>query len=205
MSAQQSPLTPLELSMEVGQYLSDLIETIRSQYDIQIDLNTVLNEVVSLDDEGVPTLKVISRFTGGVIWEFKFRSKKMVNDDFRTHIQNPKAFIFGDVKENFGVLINSAKELDFLNNVKIDVRVDSLFVGAGISYTLMTLLNRYGIGNGWSCNPSTGGTTSYFILRYLGSGADAPDVYNFNRDSERMAVVDLLVNGEYKTHALIVG
>lgn len=205
MSDQQSPVTPLELTMKVGQKLSELIHDIHDKYSILIDINTVIDEIVYSDDNGDPTIRVISRATGAVIWEFKFRSKKSADDEFRTYVTNPKAFLYDDVIKNFGVLINSAEELDFLNDVKIDVRVDSSGQGGGLSFALMTLLNNYGIGTGWSCNPSSGNSTAYFILRYLGSGAKAPGVYNFNRNSERIAVVELLVSGEYKTYALIVG
>jgi hypothetical protein len=149
------------------------------------------------------SLKLVNISTGVLDWVIVDQESSL-SKVASGELDNPKAISFDQVIRNFGTLINTETELKFLEDCRLDVRYDSGMVGNDKSLKLMHLLNNYGIGDGWTANPSQGCTTAYFVPRYYGPGADAPKVYNFNRDASCLVVLELMMYGEYELHALVV-
>lgn len=205
MSDTQSPSSYREMNLEAGQRVFQLLYIIKEKFGILVDVKNILDTEVFLDTDGFLTLQIVERDSGNVLWVFKCKGSVRAIDEVMDVVRNPKAFLFKNVIENFTTFVNTEKELEFLKDMTIDVRCDSGSSQGHISYRLMKLMNNYRIGDGWSCNPGNSRSTAYFILRYLGPGDKAPDVFRFNRGVKMLAVVDVLINGEYKTHAIMVG
>lgn len=201
----KSPIkTPVHVALTKWSTVRSAIEAISDAVGVQLDPADYEDRLAIRNSSGLLSLNLVSVATGEVDWVIIDRysaSSEGVQSEF---IANPKAFIYDHVIKSFSALINTEAELEFLKDVRIDVRYDSGLIGADKALKLMHLLNIYNIGDGWTSNPSNGCTTAYFILRYFGSGADAPDVYNFNPNAKLLAVVELMMRGEYQTHALVV-
>lgn len=180
-----------------------VVDSVNETYGESIDAELYEDRLAFVDLDGLLTLFCVRLDNGAVEWVFKDRYSIERQD--QENLDNPKAFFFPDTVDNFSIKLNTECELEFLKGIKIDVRYDSGKVGAGASTKLANLLNRYNVGDGWGSNPHDSNTTAYFVLRYFGSGNDAPDVYNFNRDTKLLVVVELMKHGVYKTHALMVG
>lgn len=155
--------------------------------------------------DGLFTLEVVNADTGSLTWVFKDRFSGSRDNQEASILENPKAFMFPAVIENFAITVSNVAELMFLKDLKKDVRYNTAIPGNTASYHLMNTLNSYNVGSGWTCNPIHAPSTAYFIPRYFGPGNKAPEIYNFNPHAKLLVVVDLLVYGEYKTHALMVG
>lgn len=194
-------LTPKHLALTKTSSVYSVTETANAIYHLNINENEFENRY-AFYEEGLLTLHFVSIETGELVWVFQDRYSSIDSDI--DSIENPKNFLFKKVTENFGILINSEKELSFLKDVKLDIRYDEPETGNDKAYRLMLLLNNYGFGDGWSCNSDANATTCRFILRYIGEGKNAPSVYNFNPDSSYLVVVELLVNNVYQTYALTV-
>lgn len=198
-------LTPRQVQLTPSTTASAVVSAVFEMYDEKIDPNQYEDRLAFIGKDGQLTIEFVDIQTKETHYVFKDRYTQERLADDTLEFMNPREFIFPEVTKNFGILINTETELEFLKNVRKDVRYNSSLPGKGYARELARLLNRYNIGNGWSSNPDGGNTTAYFIVRYYGSGANAPDVYNFNRDAKVLVVVELLLHGEYKTHALIVG
>lgn len=198
-------LTPRQVQLTPRTTASAVVSAVNEMYGENIDVNQYEDRLAYLDKDGVLTIEFVDIQTQVTHYVFKDRYTLERKADDTLEFTNPRDFIYPEVIRNFGVLINTEVELEFLKDIRKDVRYDSGKPGNSAARELARLLNRYNIGNGWSSNPNGGNTTAYFIVRYYGSGANAPDVYNFNRDANLLAVVELMMHGEYQTHALIVG
>lgn len=194
---------PLHISLTKWSTVQSVIPAINDAYEMRLDPDNYENRIAISNEYGVLSLSLVLKATGELDWVIIDRESSTVELQMGT-IKNPKAFLYEEVKKSFSVLINTEAELGFLKNQPIDRKYDSGLLGADKSRILSNLLNTYMIGDGWSANPGQGCSTAYFVLRYYGSGANAPDVYNFNRDARLLVVVELMMYGEYQTHALVV-
>lgn len=201
----KSPMkTPVHVALTKWSTVRSAIQAISDAVGQKLDPANYEDRLAIRNSSGLLTLNLVSVSTGEIDWVIIDRYSASGEGDQSEFVSNPKAFIFDHVIKSFSVLINTETELEFLKDVRQDVRYDSGLIGADKALKLMHLLNIYNIGDGWTSNPSNGCTTAYFILRYFGSGASAPDVYNFNRNAKLLAVVELMMRGEYQTHALVV-
>jgi len=196
---------PLHLAMTLMDTVRSVAPEANKVYGLGIIVDEYEDRRAFRDTDGLFTLEVVRVDTGSLTWVFKDRFSAGREDEETAFIENPKDFMFKDVVDNFAVTINTSRELEFLKSIKNDVRYNTALPGNDASYYLMQLLNNYNIGSGWTSNPIHGNATAYFIKRYFGPGKDAPEIYNFNPHAQLLVVVDLLVYGEYKTHALMVG
>lgn len=191
----------LDLKMEVGQLAHQLIPSINEQYNMDLKPEDFVNNEVYADSHGVKSIRLFSNVSKLPSWGFKtvvFEMGKQLNG----YIPNPRVIEAKEVVENFNILINTPQELDFLSHLPLDVPDDSGSVWNNNAYYLAQLLNNYVIGGGWNNNSDGIRTTANFILRYFGSGLDAPEKYNFNRNTSLLVVIELLNKGVYKTYAL---
>lgn len=195
---------PVHVSLTKWSTVRSAIKAISEAVGVELNPLDYEDRLAIRNDAGLLTLNLVSLSTGELDWVVIDRYSASSDSNQSDFITNPKAFAFDQVRKSFGVLINTESELEFLKDVRLDVRYDSGIVGSDKSLKLMNLLNAYNIGDGWTSNPSTGCSTAYFVLRYFGSGADAPDVYNFNPNARTLAVVELMMYGVYQTHALVV-
>ncbi|QYN79960.1 putative flagellar biosynthesis protein [Kosakonia phage Kc263] len=198
------PKAPVHVSLTKWSTVRSAIASISAAVGVELNPLDYEDRLAVRNDNGLLTMNLVSLSTGELDWVIIDRYSTNSDTDQSEFITNPKAFAFDQVTKSFGVLINTEAELAFLKDVRLDVRYDSGLVGADKSLKLMNLLNAYNIGDGWTSNPSNGCTTAYFVLRYFGSGANAPDVYNFNPNAKLVAVVELMMYGVYETHALVV-
>lgn len=205
MTDQQVQLTPRHLKLSKWTTVSAVVSSIYEMYGELIDPREFEDRHAFIDKDGLLTLHLVEIGTGKVHWVFKDRYTIERELNQNTTLENPKDFPYPEVMKNFGITVNTEKELDFLKGLPLDVYYDSGKFNADKSRKLADLLNRYGVGDGWSANPSGGNSTAYFMLRYFGPGDKAPDIYNFNRDTSLLVVVELAMYGGYKTHALFVG
>lgn len=180
-----------------------VIPTIIEVTGTEINLNDYEDRLTYIGDDGVLTIDGVCAQTGVVHWVIKNKIVKTSAEE-TILMDNPKDIPFKEALDNVTALINTEAELAFMKHLKLDVRDDSGVVGNSTSRRLMTLLNNYRIGDGWTANPSDGCTTAYFVPRYYGAGANAPAIYNFNPDARLVVVLELMMYGEYKTHALVV-
>lgn len=196
--------TPVQVSLTCWSTVHSAIGLISEAVGKELNPMDYEDRLAIRNDGGLLTLNLVSVTTGELDWVVIDRYSGNTDTNQSEFITNPKAFIFDEVIKSFGVLINTEAELEFLKDLRYDVRYDSGMVGADKAFKLMNLLNTYGVGDGWTSNPSQGCTTAYFILRYYGSGVDAPGVFNFNPNARLLVVLELMMYGEYQTHALVV-
>ena len=197
-------LAPRHVQLDKTTTVSAVVSSINEMYGESIDATQYEDSLPFVDKDGLLTLHFVDIETGETRWVFKDRYS-IERQSQITMIENPKDFIYPQVIKNFAVIVNTEKELEFMKGLRLDVRHDSGNICSDKSRLLARLLNRYNVGDGWSANPQDGNTTAYFMPRYIGPGADAPDVYNFNRDTKLLVVVELMKHGEYETYALTVG
>lgn len=198
------PNSPLDIPLSKWSTVKTIIDTINDKYGLTLNPNSYEDRLAHTNSDGLLCMDVVNASTGELVWTVIDHSSNLPLAGIDETIEHPKAFIFNHVIKNFSITINSEKELEFLKDVRTDVRYNSGTIGGDKSYKLMTLLNNYNIGDGWTSNPSQGCTTAYFVLRYFGTGANAPGVYNFNTEAKCLAVVELMMHGEYQLHALVV-
>ena len=206
MSDVQTPQSnsPVQIALTKWSSVWTAISAANEMYNLGIDQNNYENRVAYRADDGFLQIDLVNVQTGELEWVFRDRYSSNNTIEEMGIVENPKDFGLKEVIDNFSVLINDASELSFLSDLRKDVAFNSGNNIGSAATMLANLLNNYGIGPGWSSNPG-GTTTAYFVLRYIGPGADAPEVYNFNRNASHMVVLELMMHGEYKTHALIVG
>lgn len=173
-------------------------------YNLNLIPEDYEDRIVYKDPDGYLSLDVVSVNTGELCWILKDRQSVVLSGQTKTQLSHPKDFGHEEVANNFSIIIGTEGELDFLKGLSLNVPSGNDPLNL-VARTLADLLNVYGIGDGWCTRPGVGLTTAYFVLRYIGPGADAPEVYNFNRNTKCLAVVELMMHGEYKTHALVVG
>lgn len=198
------PSSPLDIPLSKWSTVKAIINSINDKYELTLDPEHYEDRLAFTNSDGLLSLDIVDISTGKLVWVVIDSNSNLAVVGINEVVEHPKAFIFDKVIKNFSLVVNSEKELEFLKDVRLDVRYNSGVVGGDKSYKLMTLLNNYNIGDGWTSNPSQGCTTAYFVLRYFGTGADAPGVYNFNTEAKCLAVVELMMYGEYQLHALVV-
>lgn len=198
------PSSPLDIPLSKWSTVKAIINSINDKYELTLDPEHYEDRLAFTNSDGLLSLDIVDISTGKLVWVVIDSNSNLAVVGINEIVEHPKAFIFDKVIKNFSLVVNSEKELEFLKDVRLDVRYNSGVVGGDKSYKLMTLLNNYNIGDGWTSNPSQGCTTAYFVLRYFGTGADAPGVYNFNTEAKCLAVVELMMYGEYQLHALVV-
>ncbi|QZA70612.1 hypothetical protein AH04_135 [Erwinia phage AH04] len=198
------PESPLDITLSKWSTVKAIISTINDKYGLTLDLNKYEDRLAYVNSDGVLALDIVDTNSGELAWAVIDSQSGKVGSSINEVIDHPKAFGFSNVIQNFGVVVNSEKELEFLKDVRLDVRYDSGMTGGDKSFKLMTLLNNYTVGDGFTSNPSQGCTTAYFVLRYFGKGSEAPGVYNFNPEAKCLVVVELMMYGEYQLHALVV-
>lgn len=195
---------PLQISLTKRSTVRSTLITANELYNLNANPDDYEDRITYKDKNGDLCLDVVSVHTGELCWILKDRYTAAANPTNYMRLEHPKDFGDVEVVNNFSVIIGTEGELDFLKGLTLNEpnANDPLNFTAR---TLADLLNVYGVGDGWSTRPNAGLTTAYFVLRYIGPGADAPEVYNFNRNTKCLAVVELMMYGEYKTHALVVG
>lgn len=191
-----------ELALVEGDSVVKVTPTINKLYSLNIDSDLYENRYAFKGPDGYLTICFVNLKNAETEWVFK-NTNENKEDEVGT-LDNPKNFIQKEVVSNFPIFINTAKEIDFLKEVSLDVRFNSSSATEDKDYQLMNVLNAYGIGNSWTSVPSKETTTAYFILRYFGAGDKAPPAYCFNPSAQCIAIVDLLNNNVYTTYALIV-
>lgn len=194
----------LDIPLSKWSTVKAIINTLNDKYKHSLDPKDFEDRLAYVNSDGLLSMDIVNVSTGELVWVVVDTQSGLAQSGINETIEHPKAFIFDEVIKNFGVVINNESELEFLKGVRLDVRYNSGVIGGDKSFKLMTLLNNYHIGDGWTSNPSQGCTTAYFVLRYIGTGADAPGVYNFNTQAKCLAVVELMMYGEYQLHALVV-
>lgn len=194
---------PLQVSLTKRSTVWLALSTVNELYNLNTRPEDYENRIVYKDSDGNLCLDVVSVHTGELCWILRDRYTKVALAE-QLQLEHPKDFGNEEVVNNFSIIIGTEGELDFLKGQPLNVSNgdDPLNL---VARTLADLLNVYGVGDGWSTRPGTGLTTAYFVLQYIGPGADAPEVYNFNRNTKCLAVIELMTYGEYKTHALVVG
>lgn len=197
-------VSPLHMSLSKWSTVSAVIPALNERYGLDLDPAAYEDRLPYTGDQGLLTLEGINASSGERDWVVIDTESARGSVGLNEVLTHPKAFIFPNVVKNFSVVLNSESELAFLRDAPIDVRYDSGLVGNDKTFKLMNLLNNYNIGDGWTSNPSQGCTTAYFTLRYIGSGKDAPRVYNFNPEAKCLAVLELMMYGEYVLYTLVV-
>ncbi len=195
---------PLQISLTKRSTVRSTLITANELYNLNATPDNYEDRIVYKDDEGSLCLDVVDILTGELCWVLRDRYKENADKLNKMLLANPKDFGDSEVVDNFSIIIGTEGELDFLKGLPLNVPSANDPLNF-VARTLADLLNVYGVGYGWSTRPNTGLTTAYFVLRYIGPGADAPEVYNFNRNTKCLAVVELMMHGEYKTFALVVG
>lgn len=195
--------TTVELSITKWSTFKVTIPSLIASTGVEINPSDYEDRLAFTDENGLLRIHGVNTKTGVVDWVIKNKVIKTSAEE-NIMLENPKDLHFKGVIDSFPILVNTEAELAFMKNLKLDVRDDSGMYGNGTARTLMTLLNNYRVGDGWSANPGDGCTTAYFVPRYYGPGANAPDVYNFNREATLLVVVELMMHGKYETHALVV-
>lgn len=195
---------PLQISLTKRSTVRSALIVANELYNLNANPDDYEDRITYKDKNGDLSLDVVSVHTGELCWILKDRYTTAAKPTNYKQLEHPKDFGDVEVVNNFSVIIGTEGELDFLKGLALNEpnANDPLNFTAR---TLADLLNVYGVGDGWSTRPNAGLTTAYFVLRYIGPGADAPEVYNFNRNTKCLAVVELMMYGEYKTHALVVG
>lgn len=118
-------------------------------------------------------------------------SEAVKNSDELEYKLHPKECRFPLINKHFTVQINTKVELEFLSNVEQNTPFDYKKFGLSIPRQLMTLLNQYNIGDGWSCNPQRGNSVAAFSLLYFGVGSLTPTQYQLNRKAPLVAIVEV--------------
>lgn len=121
------------------------------------------------------------------------------------NIPHPKANSYPEIKQYSSILINTQRELAFLDDVPLNDPYPTERVGYDKSRLLMELLNTYAIGNGWSCNPVRGNTTVNFEVLYRGGVEGIPDEYKLNTAVSHIVVVKLMSRSGPVVYSLAVG
>lgn len=198
-------LSPRHVKLSKWATVYSVVDSINEMYGEAIDPLDYEDRLTFTDEDGLFTIHLVEIASGKTRWVFKDRyTLERAAKETKTLV-NPKAFPYPEVVRNFGIVINTERELEFLSDVRKDVIYNTSPITSDKSRRLADILNRYNYGDGWGSNPMDGNTTAYFKLRYFGPGSQAPDAYNFNRDAKLLVVVELLMHGVYKTHALFVG
>lgn len=195
---------PLQISLTKRSTVRSALVTANELYNLNAIPDDYEDRIIYKDVAGNLSLDVISIATGELCWILKDRYSVSPLEGTINQLTHPKDFGYEEVVNNFSIIIGTEGELDFLKGLPLNVPNGNDPLNL-VARTLADLLNVYGIGDGWSTRPNTGLTTAYFVLRYIGPGADTPEVYNFNRNTKCLAVVELMTYGEMKTHALVVG
>ena len=196
---------PLQVSLTKRSTVWSALVTANELYNLNARPEDYEDRIIYKDSDGNLCLDVVSVHTGELCWILKDRySSDLVTTKNQLVLAHPKEFGNEEVTNNFSIIIGTEGELDFLKGLELNVPGSNDPLNF-VARTLADLLNVYGVGDGWSTRPDTGLTTAYFVLRYIGPGADAPEVYNFNPNTKCLAVVELMTYGEMKTHALVVG
>ncbi len=196
--------SPFAMSLSKWSTVSAVIPALNERYGLSLDPGAYEDRLAYINETGLLTLEGVNISTGKHDWVVVDAESAQATVGVNEVLDHPKAFAFAAAIKNFSILLNSESELAFLRDAPVDVRYDSGMISDNKSFKLMNLLNNYNIGDGWTSNPSQGCTTAYFTLRYIGSGKDAPSVYNFNPEAKCLAVVELMMYGEYVLYALVV-
>lgn len=194
----------LHVSLTKWSTVKSAIPIINETYELTLDPADYEDKLAFRNEAGFLSLELVVISTGKLDWVIVDRESLLDTSLVSGVLSNPKEISFKQVIRNSGILINTEVELKFLEDCRLDVRYDASVVGKDKAVKLMNLLNDYGVGDGWTANPSQGCTTAYFVPRYYGSGKDAPDVYNFNRNASCLVVLELMMYGVYELHALVV-
>lgn len=120
-------------------------------------------------------------------------------------IQNPKEPVYPDIIKYQDKLINTAEELMFLDGVPLKTPISETLEDLNKARELMTLLNTYEIGMGWSCNLVEGNTTAGFTLLYFGSVKEMPEEYKINPNGSLVAILELTTYSGPAVYSLVVG
>lgn len=195
---------PLQISLTKRSTVRSVLITANELYNLNATPTDYEDRITYKDANGDLSLDVVSVHTGELCWILKDRYTTASKSTNYMQLEHPKDFGAEEVVNNFSIIIGTEGELDFLKGLPLNEPNESNPFNF-VARMLADLLNVYGVGDGWSTRPNTGLTTAYFVLRYIGPGVDAPEVYNFNRNTKCLAVVELMMYGEYKTHALVVG
>lgn len=104
---------------------------------------------------------------------------------------HPKECNFDQITKHSCIQINTIVELAFLQTVTLNQPFDFKVNGLAIPKQLMTVLNQYGIGEGWSRNPRQGNSVANFSLLYYGIGSRTPEQYKLNNKSPLVAIIEV--------------
>lgn len=197
----------LVLSLKFGESVIDLIPIVNAEHDVSINPSSYNESKVYLGQDGKLRGDLINKETGFLEWIFKDGN---IDDlDFDSGIvgslTNPKKLKYEEITRHACILINTIRELRFLDDVKLNVPYDGGIVDNDAARRLMELLNVYQIGDGWTCNPGIRNTTAGFTLLYKGDVGSLPKEYKINPNAAHVAIVELTTYSGRAVYSLTVG
>lgn len=198
--------TQLYLPLTVGESVLSLIPQIAEMHHLEIDKELYEDRKVYVGQQGSLRADFVNKETGLVDWVFTNAQKAIgALSGEQEYLEHPKSLVHPAIVEYQAHLLNAKRELDFLIGTPLNVADDTARLDNDRARRLMELLNNYGIGLGWSCNPNRMNTTAFFKLLYLGEVKDMPDEYKINDNASYGAVVELSTTSGPAVYSLLVG
>lgn len=196
----------LFLPLNVGESVLSLIPRIAIVHDVKLDPSLYEDSSVYLTDNGELRVDLVNLHTGLVDYAFTNgkTSVGLVKGE-TPYFPHPKSGQYPEIEKNLQVVINTKCELRFLNDMTVGTIDDTGNLSSERARHLAQLLNRYQLGDGWSCNPGRGNTTAFFKLLYLGDMKDMPDEFKINHNTPYGAVVELTTPTGPAVYCLAVG
>lgn len=197
----------LILSLKFGESVIGLISIANEEHNVAINPALYNEGFVYLGQDGKLRGDLINKETGFLEWIFK--DGNMDDGDFNSGftgvLEHPKRLNHEEIARYGSILINTERELRFLDDVVLNVPYDGGIVGNDASRRLMEIMNSYQIGDGWSCNPGNQNTTAGFTLLYKGGVENLPREYKINPNAAHVAIVELTTYSGRAVYSLTVG
>lgn len=207
MNLRTTSQASLKIPLEIDEPIQSVINKINKIYQLNLVRSKYLDRTVSLDQTGRLRIDLINGVSGLVEWIVKdsHSSSGEVGEsiDEVKILVHPKALPHPEIMKYQTLLINSKKELEFLDNNYSNEQNN--LVQLEKARQLMELLNQYKIGLGWSCNPERANTTADFKLLYLGDYKNLPEQYKLNPNVTYVAIIELKSMGVPVVYSLSVG
>ncbi|QDJ97109.1 hypothetical protein PQC07_gp164 [Aeromonas phage D3] len=197
----------LYLSLKAGESVLSLIPALNKRYGLSLDPNKYHDDTVEHDELTRLSGGLVSKETGELDWIVIDSSDGSGKNTVlpMAQFKNPKKLLQTEISRYSCIQINTYKEIEFLEQVSVGVSNNIGFNGSDAPRLLMELMNRYGIGSGWSCNHGRGNTTAGFTLLHLGKPETIPSEYLANSNVDYVAVVELETYTGKAVYSLTVG